>query len=438
MSQRGIRIVRFALVTLLCVGCATPPPGSATGSASGEAMLDSSAVLTTPGWPRWGGPGGDFKVVVEGLAESWPEDGPPVLWRRPLGAGYSTIAAVAGTLYTIYRDDEDDVVIALRADDGETVWEHRYRAPTREGNSLEFGKGPHATPLILADRLVTLGYTGVLSCLDRKTGEPIWTHDLIPDFEGEVLEFGYSASPILHDGKVIVLVGGSRYAVAAFDPQDGSVAWASAPSSVSYATPVVIEVGGRQQIVYMAADQVIGIDATDGSSLWSFPVLNQYRNNSTDPIWGDDGLLWVATQLDGGTRVLRLTGADGGTKVEEVWTSDRLSIHFWPALRLGNMVYASIGGNASILAGVDIHSGEIVWRERGFERAKFVHTGSDTLLLDAEGRLALVRLGPDGMTIKAQAQVLDSKTWTAPTLVGSRLYVRDQQSILALDLSQAP
>jgi outer membrane protein assembly factor BamB len=175
-------------------------------------MLDSSAVATTPGWPRWGGPGGDFKVVVAGLAESWPEDGPPVLWRRPLGAGYSAIAAVAGTLYTIYRDGEDDVVIALRADDGETVWEHRYRAPTREGNSLEFGKGPHATPLILADRLVTLGYTGVLSCLDRKTGEPIWTHDLIPDFEGEVLEFGYSASPILQDGKVIVLVGGSRHA----------------------------------------------------------------------------------------------------------------------------------------------------------------------------------------------------------------------------------
>jgi hypothetical protein len=383
-------------------------------------------------WRQWGGPSGDFIVDARDLADSWPAAGPPVLWQRPLGGGYASIAADSGTLFTLYRDGDEDVVVALAAADGATVWEHRYRAPARAENQTEFGVGPNATPLVLDDRVVTLGYTGVLTCLDRENGKILWSHELIEDFDGEVLEFGYSASPILHDGNVIVLVGGKRHGAVAFDPADGSVAWSGPPTGVSYATPSVIDVDGQQQLVYFSADEIIGLDAGNGRRLWSFPVVNRYRNNATDARWSEDNLLWVATQLDGGTRALRLSREGETTRVEEVWSSNRLSIHWWSALLLGNHVYASIGGNGSILAGVDLASGEIRWRRRGFTKLKFVHAGDRTILLDSEGHLALAKLAPEGVEVIAEARILEGPTWSAPTLLGTTLFVRDKKTLRAL------
>ncbi len=415
------------------VACNVPPE-----PLSGP-VAQRSQTAQSPGesWPGWGGPNGDFTVEARELAAAWPPEGPPLVWSRPLGKGYSAIAAADGVLFAMHREGNDELVAALRADDGSTIWEHRYEAVPRKPNQVQFGSGPNASPLVLDDRVITLGYTGVLSCLDRADGRLVWSHELIRDLDGEVLDFGYSASPILHDGRVIVLVGGKRQGAVALDPGDGSVVWSGPPSGVSYATPLVIDVDGQQQLLYFSADEIIGLDAADGTRLWSFPVVNQYRNNATDPRWGDDGLLWVATQLDGGTRALRLTRDGDATRVEQVWESNQLSIHFWNALRLGDTVYASIGGNATILAGVDVGSGEILWRRRGFEQVNFVHTGELTVLLDANGRLALARLSPDGIEVLAEARILDGPTWTAPTLVGTRLYLRDQQSIRALELGPA-
>ena len=428
MRRNGLRVHMIWLAGLTLLGCGEPAPEPEAATAEDEAAASRGS------WRQWGGPTGDFRLPTTGLAASWPEEGPRVIWSRPLGEGYSAVSADGGTLFTMYRDGDDDVIIALRAFDGATRWERRYHAPTRPQNTVEFGKGPNATPLVVDNRVVTLGYSGQLNGLDRETGSMIWSVDLIEDLDGEVLTFGHSASPIAHDGKVLVLVGGERHGLVAFEASDGSVAWSGPPTSVSYATPIVIDIDGETQVVYFSADEIIGLD-TSGRKRWSFPVVNRYLNNSTGPIWGDDNLLWVATQLDGGTRALRLTRGDEATQVEEVWVSQNLSIHFWNALCVGEHVYASVGSNASIVAGVDVRTGDILWRERGFEQVNFVHAGEKTILLDANGNLALVHLGPEGLEVVSRARILDGPTWTAPTLVGTTLYIRDKKTIRALDLS---
>ncbi len=411
----------------LAVGCGTTP----------DSPTRKTVRVSGIEWPRWGGPAGDFKLADAGLADAWPETGPTRIWDRELGGGYSAVTAAGGALFTMFRDGDDDVAVALSAESGESIWEHRYTAKTREKNVTQFGAGPNATPLVVGDRLITLGYTGILKALAIEGGEPIWEHDLITAFDGEVLDFGYSASPILHDGSVIVLVGGEKHAVLALNPTDGSVVWSSRPGTVSYATPIVIDVDGRTQIVYMSADEVIGIDAADGTFLWSHPCVNQYNNNATDPIWGEDNLLWVATQLDGGTRVLRLTDDGGRTAVEEIWYSERVKIHYWNALRVGDHVYASIGTRGSMkLAAIEIQTGKIVWQQRGFGQANLLQAGDKTILLDGGGQLALLELTPEGMEIRSQAQVVNDVTWTPPTLIGTRLYVRDKTRLRAFDLAR--
>ena len=414
------------LLSLAAPGCQAPADGPAADPEVVEEATNAS-------WRQWGGPRGDFQVAGVDLAANWPEGGPPELWSRALGKGYSAVTADAGVLYTMYRRGDDEIAVALDAATGDTIWEHAYTAKTRKENAVQFGEGPNATPLILDDRIVTLGYTGMLHCLSRDDGAVLWSHDLILDHGGELLTFGYSASPMLHDGQVIVLAGGEQGAMA-LDPDDGSVIWKSAAGTVSYATPMAIEVDGTEQIIFFTADAIVGVAAGDGTELWSHPVVNQYENNSTGAIWGEDNLLWVPTQMDGGTRVLRLSSDGQTTTAEEVWSSNKISIHFWNSVRLGDHVFGSIGGNASILAAIDIRTGEVAWRERGFQQANLIAAGDQTVLLDETGQLALLHLSPDGVSIGAQAKIIDEQAWTTPTLVGTTLYVRDQSDIRALDL----
>ncbi len=391
----------------------------------------------SPDWPQWGGPSRDFKVSAPKLANSWPESGPKVKWRRPLGEGYSAIAAKDGDLYTMYRQDGKegkDVIVALSAETGKTKWEYAYDAPPHEGSTDRFGTGPNATPLVLGDRVITLGFTGILQCVDRTNGKPIWSHDLVKEYEGSVLDFGSAASPLMYKGNVIALVGGKKNGIMAFSPKDGSIVWKSEPYDVSYASPIVINVDGQDQIVFFSSSDVMGVDASNGRFLWSYPCSNQYKNNASDAIWGDDNLLWAATQLDGGTRVIRLSQKDGKTTVEKVWESDKIKVFHWNAVRVKDHIYASVGGKVTLLSAVNVKTGDIAWKERGFHKANCLYADDKLIFVDENGVLAMAKVSPDGMTILGQTELFEKVAWTVPTLVGDQLYVRDTKEIVALDL----
>ncbi|HEU0251792.1 MAG TPA: PQQ-binding-like beta-propeller repeat protein, partial [Pyrinomonadaceae bacterium] len=120
-------------------------------------------------WSQWGGPRRDFTTNSKGLAATWPATGPRQLWSRPLGAGHSAVLVGGNTLYTMYSTGEEETVIALAADTGKTIWEHKYASP-HSGLDYEFGAGPHATPLLVGDLLFTVGSRGVVHALNTKSG----------------------------------------------------------------------------------------------------------------------------------------------------------------------------------------------------------------------------------------------------------------------------
>ena len=419
----------------LASGCSDDPrpnPAATEAPLTGE-WPDAGREFA---WPRWGGPAGNFHVDSGELADSWPRGGPRILWSRPLGQGYSGIVYDRGVLFTIYRDDGEDVVVALRGDNGATIWEYRYPFRSYPESDLQYGSGPNATPLVLEDRIVTLGFDGTLHALELRTGRPLWSLNFVSDLGGQVLDFGNASSPIPYQHTVIVLVGGATQAVAALDPGDGSVVWRSGPGRISYGTPMVIDVAGQDQLVYQSEEAIIGLDPGNGSRLWSHPSVNVNRDNISPPIWDADGLLWTAMQPEGGTTVLHLERSGSATEVRKLWASRRISIHFWNAVRLEDHVYASIGARGNVFACVDVRTGAIEWRQRGFERASLLQAGERTILLDVNGELALARLSPGRMTLLAQATISDGPTWTIPTLVGTTLFVRDQESLRAFDLGR--
>jgi len=423
-----VRMVAFLSCVLLLCGIGADVPGALAEAESTGSTSDRQ------GWPGWGGPQGDFRVEVKGLSDQWPANGPPKLWSRPLGDGYSAIVADRDRLFTMYREGLDEIVIALDAGSGRTVWEYRYPAEAYPGQTAQFGHGPNASPLILDGRLISIGFTGLLHGLDLESGKLIWKHDLVREFKAPAPYYGYSNSPIAYDGKVIVLVGGKQFGVTALDPADGSQVWKSEPIDTSYAAPVLINVDGQDQVVFFSPTEVIGMNPRNGEKLWSYPVVNFCRTNCTSVLWGDDNLLWAATKGVGGTRVIKLTRRDGKTDVEEVWTNRKIRLYHWNAIRIGDRVYASSGDSKTFLSVIDVKSGEIRSRQRGFASTNGIYADGKLILLDADGKLALAAVRPDELEIRSTFQLLDSVSWTVPTLVGRTLFVRDRKNIVALDL----
>ena len=404
-------------------------------------LVLTAGAATAQDWPQWGGPDRDFEVADPGLAERWPESGLEPLWSRPLGEGYSGIALVGDRLFTQYGaqdgETEEEVVVALTAATGEEVWSHRYEAPRPEGMRLNYGEGPHATPLVVDGRVFTVGTTGQLLALDATTGERLWRQDLWREYGGYRLRRGYAASPIAWGETVIVPVGGEAPGAVAFSAADGTVRWSSESFDSAQSSPIVLEVDGESQMVLFIQDQVVGIDPDDGRLLWRHPHHSFGPYNISTPVAGADATVFVSSSYSGGSRLLRLTRDQGDTRVEELWHSKRMGIHFTNALRVGDRFLASTGRSGVVAAAVDAATGELAWRSRAIGRASYIRVGERILALEAGGRLLLLELAADGPVVLAETQLLESQSWTVPALVGNRLYVRDRQRILAVELPLA-
>ena len=200
-------------------------------------------------WPQWGGPLRNFQVASAQIARDWPDGGPRQHWRRPLGEGYSSILVDGGTLVTMYRRGDSEVVVALDAATGRVQWEHAYGAPlTRDGYfDVWFnasGPGPYSTPLIADGMVFAVGVTGKFHAIDLKTGALRWSKDLVALFRLK----GYNAfasSPLAYKTEVILPLGSSSEGVVAFKRDTGEVAWRSAALALGPGSPILIDVDGH-------------------------------------------------------------------------------------------------------------------------------------------------------------------------------------------------
>ena len=399
-------------------------------------------------WRQWGGPNRNFIVEATGLAEKWPESGPPILWRRPLGTGHSAILVDEGRLFTMYRVgngrakqgpwETEELVIALDARTGETIWEYRYPSNIEDFN---FGAGPHSTPILVGDRLFTFGTNKQLYAFDKRTGKVLWSHDLVKEFGAPTLlirpivKAGYGCSPLAFGDTILCSVGGPGQSVMAFRQSDGAVAWKNGDFLTSEAAPILIELAGKQQLVVFGGGTVQGMDPSSGKVLWSHPHDPGNDLNCGTPLWGEDGILFLSSAYKAGSRAIRLRQEEDATLPEEVWFNTRVRFMFLTSLRIGDTLYGTAGDfGPAFLTALDVKTGETLWQHRGFGRASLLQAGGKTIILDEDGDLALATMTREGVTIHSEAKVFETTSWTVPTLVGTTLYARDREKIVALDL----
>ena len=399
-------------------------------------------------WRQWGGPRGDFMVGSTGLADTWPETGPPELWSRPLGAGHTSILAADGRLFTMYRESgagggapwtPSESVIALDAASGDTLWEYSYASKNQD---FDQGAGPHATPLLVDGWLFAMGSNKELHVFNPETGALLWSKNLITDFGAppllirSMIKPGSGITPIPYKDTILLQVGGPGQSVMALRQSDGEVVWKSGSFLVSHAPVGLITVAGREHAVVFAGQGVFGMDPDTGQVLWAHAHDAGNDFNFQIPIYDEDsGVLFFSSGYLGGSQAIRLVPDGDIVRTELLWDDRQLRFTFLNVLKIGDFIYGTNGqGATAILTATHMESGETAWRERGFSRASMVYGDGKAILMEEDGDLSLVRLSPNGLETLATTPLFATRTWTVPTLVGATLYARDRERIVALDL----
>ena len=354
------------------------------------------------------------------------------------------VLAEGGRLYSMYRPAapargrfaQNEVVAALDAATGKTIWEHSYASPT-DGINYTEGAGPHATPLVAGQRLIVVGSRREFFALDKTSGKVLWSHDFMKDYKAPEIDRGMANSPLLFNNTIIVPIGGKGQAIGAFNPDTGALLWKAGDVEYSPASPILIVVDGQQQLVVFGGDRIAGMDPANGRALWSHPHRTDFGLNISNPVWSPtDHLLLFSSAYGTGSRALELRQSSGKTTVTERWAVNRVRVHIGTIIRLGDTAYMSSGDfGPGFLTAVNTRTGAIAWQDRAFARAQLLYADGKLIVLDEDGTLGLATVSPQGLKVLARAPILEHVAWTPPTLIGRTLYVRDRKTIAAYDLS---
>ena len=237
--------------------------------AGGQADLQA----TTPDdYPEFLGPGRRAVVAGPQLVRDWNSEPPHEKWRRPIGAGWSSFAIVGNYAVTQEQRGDDELVVCYELDTGKPVW---YHADKNRFDETLAGVGPRATPTVVDGRVYTLGALGILNCLDGATGTCLWSHNIAKENDADVLpikpEWGRSCSPLVFENMVVVSAGGpDGRSLVAYDKDSGALVWHAGDDPSSYSSPHLATLAGREQIVIVNRESVVGHDPADGKILWRY------------------------------------------------------------------------------------------------------------------------------------------------------------------------
>lgn len=386
-------------------------------------------LLAAGDWPQWRGPSRNGISSESGLLDKWPDQGPRVLWRTPLGVGYSGLAIADGRVYTLYSDAKGEYAVCHDGESGKRLWRRRLDSPF----SNRWGDGPRTTPTVEGKRVYVLGAKGKLAALNAADGMPIWLHDLVADWGGAVPDLGYSNSPLVEGDYLIVSLGpGPDTAFAAFDKDTGELAWKAHSDHPGYSSPIAVDIAGRRQIVFFAGTSATSLEPSQGGMLWRFPWPNSANENVATPIFQPPDRIFLSAAHRGGARMLRVVAAGEGQRVETVWNSRVMKNHFSSSVLYQGHIY---GTDRSILKCIDPDNGEMRWRTRGFGEGSLIAAEGNLYVLGTQGRLALVEATPEAFRQTSSFQAMRGKCFTPPSLAQGRIYLRNNAEMVCLDLT---
>jgi outer membrane protein assembly factor BamB len=400
--------------------------------AASALSLSLALTLSATDWPQFLGPTRNGIYAGPALADNWGAGGPKVVWRKQIGQGFAGPAVVGNRVILFHRVGNEEVLESLDAATGNSTW--RYAYPTRYRDDFGFDEGPRAVPVVADGVIYTFGAEGQLHAVDLARGTRIWSEDTVKRFGVAKGFFGAAGSPLVEGGRVIANVGGDKAGIVAFEAKTGKVLWTATDDDASYSSGVAATIGGRRLGVFLTRDSLVGLDPASGmvqfQRRWRARLAASV-NAASPVIVGDQ--IFVSAQYGPGAGVLRVNGS----QLTDVWTSDEvLSNHYATSVFYNGYLYGFHGRQefGPSLRAVEFQTGTVKWSQDQF-RAGSVLLAGDRLLITREGgELILAGASPQAFKPIARAQILQGVVRPYPALADGLLYVRNENTLLCLDL----
>lgn len=371
-------------------------------------------------FPQFLGPARNGVLAGPRLARDWKAAPPELLWRRPVGAGWSGFAVAGRRAVTLEQRGEKEVVACYDVASGAELWTsgHRARYFTTLG-----GLGPRTTPTIAGRRVVALGATGILECVDLRTGARIWSHHILEEHAAPLPEWGVAGSPLVHEGRVVVAAGGpGGRSLVAYDLATGSFLGGGGDAPAHYASPARATLAGHPQVLIFHALGVSGHDEDTLAELWRHPWKRGHPHVCQPVAVGADRLL-VSSGYGTGAELVRVTRSSGGSwTTETLWRSRHLKAKFTNLVVRDGFVY---GLDDGILACVDLRTGRRRWKRGRYGHGQVLLVGDLLLVMAERGEVVLVEANPERHIEAGRIPVFERKTWNPPCLAGRYLLVRN-------------
>lgn len=398
------------------------------------ALLGLAQSATAQDWSQWRGPSRDGIVPAASAPSSWPNSLRRA-WRVEIGEGYSSPVVSRGSVFVHGRKDREEVVIALDLAMGKVLWEQKYQADFKKNQyAVKMAKGPNSTPLVIANRLFTLGATGILNAWDTASGRLLWTKDFSKTIDTSKMFCGTAASPLEVGGRVVVQTGSDIHGgqIVALEPSTGKVAWEWKGPGPGYASPVVIEIAGKKQIATLTNSSIVGVDAMTGAELWSAPFPDEWHENIVTPVWTGTHLVVSGTRQ--GMHAFALSQTAGKWSATEAWKNANVAMYMSTPVFGDGLIYGLSEKKKGQFVALDAKTGVLRWATEGREgdHASVLLTPRHLVYLTNGADLIVAQRGAATFTVEKRYHVADAETWAMPVFLGSDLLVRDTTGLMRL------
>ena len=334
------------------------------------------------------------------------------------------------------RQGNNERVVCLACGDGSELWSVSYPV---DFERFQYNTGPRATPTIVDGRLYAVGSTGIFLALELPTdpkGQPkeLWRHDLIAEFEGALEKWGMACSPAVDGDLVVVQPGGSKGSVAAFHRINGNLIWTALSDSNGYSSPIIADLAEERQVVAFTGEGVAGLNLKDGQKRWYFDWPEQFHGNIATPIVAGNFVFISSAYDNGGCALLEIVNQGGDWEAKLVYKKRNkfMSNHHSTSILHDGHLY---GFDRSIFKCVDLRAGTESWYSRRPEKGCLTYADGHLIILSEKGELSIAQASPQKAILKGKLDLFDrAETWAVPVLSRGRLYVRDREEIVCLDL----
>lgn len=429
----------LALTTMLAFPASSPAADSSAKNLPAKAGE----------WPQWRGPDRTGISADVGLLKDWNQRKPSLLWTAPgMGGGYASVSLADGRIYTTGNQRDGQAVICVNAADGKVLWTSRLTDSVPD-HSYD---GSRCTPSLDGDRLYAIASSGKIACLKTADGSIVWSRDFA-EWGGKMMSvWGFSESPLVDGDRVLCTPGGPAAMLVALEKQTGRDIWKtsipnlgrSGEDGAGYSSIVVSNAGRLKQYVQLVGKGLIGVRATDGKFLWGYNrVANGTANIPTPLVFGD--YIFCSTGYGTGAALVKLTKSGANIRCDEQYflPGDKIQNHHGQMILKDGFVYLGSGHRNGFPACVELATGRIAWggKERGAGSGSAAITLADGNLVFRyeSGEIALIEATPRSYNLKGsfKPQIVGrNPCWSHPVVIGGRMYLRDQDSLMCYDVRE--